>query len=215
MRSRLVLAFCAGFAVSFLHACGPTLKPCSTATCKGCCDLNGECLAGSSVFECGAGGTACQRCEANQTCAEGACALFTDGDYDASFPNKPGDPFNRDAGVFRPADAGARDGGVRTDAGAGVVSFSNDVAPIFNAHCSGCHTWDSPVTLKKNATGGDCTGNPRIVAGRTDAGVLLSKISGTPICGATMPQGQSALIVTNPDDVDTIRRWILQGALDN
>ncbi len=216
MRSRFVVAFCVGFGVSFLDGCGPNVKPCSASTCQGCCDANGECLAGSAVFECGAGGNACQRCEANQACHEGHCALFAEGDYDASFPERPGETYNPDAGIFRPSDGGNPDAGIgRGDAGAGVVSFAIDVAPIFSAHCNGCHNWDSVVTMKKNATAGDCTGSPRIVAGRTDAGVLLSKISGTPICGATMPQGQSALIVTHPDDVETIRRWVLQGALDN
>ncbi len=217
MSLRLVCAaFICGFGLAFLHACGPTIKPCSAKTCDGCCDENGQCLAGSSVFECGSGGNSCSRCEANQACHSGECTLFADGDYDASFPRAPGGGFNPDAGVFRPRDGGsARDAGPRSDAGVGVVSFAYDVAPIFDAHCSGCHTWDSPATLKKTSTTGDCTGSPRIVPGNTDAGVMISKISGNPICGGSMPQGQSALIVSNPDDVATIRRWVAQGALDN
>ncbi len=94
------------------------------------------------------GGNSCNRCEANQVCRDSECGLFTNGDYDASFPDGPGGHFNPDAGTFHPSDSGTRDAGsLRGDAGMGMVSFANDVAPIFNSHCGGCHTWDSPVTL--------------------------------------------------------------------
>jgi len=94
-----------------LATCGPTPKPCGPGSCEGCCDEAGECLAGTGLFECGAGGNACTACEANEVCAAGACARFDGGDYDAAFPMDPDASYNLDAGTY---DAG-RDAG--TDAG--------------------------------------------------------------------------------------------------
>lgn len=92
----------------------------------GCCDEAGECLAGTGLFECGAGGARCIACAANQVCRGGGCGLFDGGEYDAAFPMDPDGNYNLDAGVYdasRPdagvADAG-RDAGVdagRVDAG--------------------------------------------------------------------------------------------------
>ena len=76
-----------------------------------------------------------------------------------------------------------------TSDGGEVLLRQVDVAPIFGAHCGGCHSCNSPTTLKKTSTTGECAGSPRIVAGNTDAGVMLSKISGNPVCGGSMPQG--------------------------
>lgn len=42
---------------------GGTPAPCGPATCEGCCDERGACLAGEVDVACGAGGVACVACE--------------------------------------------------------------------------------------------------------------------------------------------------------
>jgi len=78
----------------------------------GCCDESGECLMGTALDECGAGGGQCIACAANQVCASGSCVRFDGGVYDASFPMDPDGNYNMDAGVY---DAGRPDSG--SDAG--------------------------------------------------------------------------------------------------
>ncbi|MBL8951433.1 MAG: hypothetical protein JNK82_11680 [Myxococcaceae bacterium] len=124
----------------FVGSCSGSTKPCDPSTCMGCCDEAGECLAGTNLFECGAGGGRCVACAANELCGGGACLLF-DGGYDAAFPMDPDGNYNLDAGVYdasRPdasvADAG-RDGGVdagRVDAGidAGRVDAGVDAGRV-------------------------------------------------------------------------------------
>jgi len=107
-------------------SCSSPSKPCGPGTCDGCCDEAGECLAGTALFECGAGGAMCAACLPNEICSAGACALFDGGEYDAAFPMDPDGSYNLDAGVYdasRPdagVDAGRVDAGVdagRIDAG--------------------------------------------------------------------------------------------------
>lgn len=119
----LVLGFLVGVVLSVVSSCGPAPQACGPSTCMGCCDENGECLAGTALLACGVGGGTCAACEANQACHAGACGLIDGGDYDANFPDRPDSSVNYDAGVFdggsgtdAGADAGRPDGGT-TDAG--------------------------------------------------------------------------------------------------
>lgn len=105
----LVLGFTVGLTLSVVSSCGPAPQPCGPSSCMGCCDENGECLAGTGLLACGAAGGACVACEANQACLAGACGLIDGGDYDANFPDRPDSSVNYDAGTF--------DGGPRPDGG--------------------------------------------------------------------------------------------------
>ncbi|MCC6332869.1 MAG: hypothetical protein IT380_02645 [Myxococcales bacterium] len=119
----LVLGFTVGLSVSVSSSCGPAPQPCGPSNCLGCCDENGECLAGSGLLACGLGGGVCVACTANQACLAGACGLIDGGDYDGSFPDRPDSSINYDAGVYDAGpildagmDAGAVDSGA-PDAG--------------------------------------------------------------------------------------------------
>lgn len=105
---------CCAIAVAALWvgSCSSPAKPCGPGACAGCCDEAGECVAGTGLFECGAGGAMCTACMPNEVCSAGACALFDGGNYDAAFPMDPDGNYNLDAGVY---DASRPDGGV--DAG--------------------------------------------------------------------------------------------------
>lgn len=202
----------------------------------GCCDENGECLAGSSLLACGAGGGACVTCAANQSCQAGACGLIDGGDYDASFPDRPDGSINYDAGVYDAGsdagipdsgttdaggtmDAGTTDAGGAMDAGssdAGMdagapVSLATDVQPILDAHCGSCHSWSYTSTVNVSTSCGGA-GSVFIKPGSLDDSRLYGKVSGAPACGAPMPLNATPLTTAQ---LDLLARWILQGALDN
>jgi hypothetical protein len=148
----LTLGLVVGLSLSFVSSCGPAPKECGPSTCMGCCDENGECLAGSGQLACGLGGGACAVCEANQACLGGACGLIDGGDYDASFPDRPDASINYDAGVYDggpdagPPDAGPVDAGM-ADAGrpdSGVMdSGVPDAGPRMDAGTSDAGSSDA------------------------------------------------------------------------
>ena len=66
--------------LGFVSACGVSPRQCSAKNCAvGCCDEDGECLKGTGLLECGAGGAKCARCAPDETCRSGACELLGDG----------------------------------------------------------------------------------------------------------------------------------------
>lgn len=57
---------------------------CSPATCSGCCDATGACVAGNLPTACGGGGLSCNTCQAGESCQAGACsAALCNGCVDA------------------------------------------------------------------------------------------------------------------------------------
>jgi hypothetical protein len=103
-----------------------------------------------------------------------------------------------------------------------TVSFTSDVEPIFR-NCLGtaCHAGTFPpggFSLEPGlaydalhghvARSGACAGWPTIVPGVPDASALFARVGGF-ACGTRMPSGSPALA---PDQVDTIRWWIAEGA---
>lgn len=194
-----LVAFSLGFLAA---ACGPTDAPkptCDANTCAGCCDEFGECVSGTAVFACGAGGGACVACAANETCEAGACGRFAGGDYDASFPDNPDAAVRLDAGVFMPGDAGttATDAGA-TDAGPMMVSYSAQVQPIFDSRCDACHSWNYDNIVGVNG---------RITASNLSASAIYQRsLSGD------MPRSGGPLTQTQ---LNLIRDWILNGAPRN
>jgi len=109
-----------------------------------------------------------------------------------------------------------------------LVSLSTDVQPIFTAHCAlaGCHTGPSPredldlgagqsFSHLVSVTSHECGSFKRVLPGQPDASYLVFKIEGPPqpcFSGDRMPEEAPPLPAA---DQNTIRTWILQGALNN
>jgi mono/diheme cytochrome c family protein len=96
------------------------------------------------------------------------------------------------------------------------VSFSNDVQPIFIAKgCIGCHSsggfnmssYESLIN-----SNGIQYGNNIIVVGDADASGLVDKIEPNPQEGRRMPNDGNFL---SGNEIQTIRAWINEGALNN
>jgi len=97
------------------------------------------------------------------------------------------------------------------------VSFSNDIQPIFNAHCTNCHGGQGGLTLTSGASynqlvhvlaQSSCTVMYRVLPYQAANSVLYRKVSGTS-CGNTMPVGGSLTTA----QINSLRDWINQGAL--
>jgi hypothetical protein len=108
----------------------------------------------------------------------------------------------------------------------GNVSFSSDVQPIFTQNCalSGCHATASPLAGNQNLSAGQAYGNIVNVASTekpnflrvkpfsSDSSYLYMKITADPrITGVPMPKIGSI----TPQQKQTIKDWIDQGALNN
>lgn len=105
--------------------------------------------------------------------------------------------------------------------------FTTEVLPIFTLHCWNCHPVSGALDLGAseaspgvsqayaNLVNVVTTGyapNVRITPGDPDASVLWHKVSGTGTYGLTMPPSGTTL---NAAELQTIRDWIEQGALNN
>jgi len=106
-----------------------------------------------------------------------------------------------------PVDGGGDDGG---DDGP-TVSFALDIQPILTQDCIICHGGAGGLSVDTYAglmTGG--TSGPVVVAGDPDQSLLIWRLDGTvpPI----MPRDAPPL--TTPE-IDRIKQWILEGALNN
>ena len=95
------------------------------------------------------------------------------------------------------------------DTGPEAVSFDQDVLPIFEASCAGCHggaggwtgtDYDSAVTTGASGSA--------VVPGEVTASVLALKVLGTQTTGGMMPPGQAL----SQEEIDTILAWIEGGA---
>lgn len=83
----------------------------------------------------------------------------------------------------------------------GTVSFANDVLPIIQQQCTGCHD-------AGNASGGYNLSDHATIAAHANAVLGSMRSSGYQL----MPQGGPAL----PDStIQLIECWIYQGKLDN
>jgi hypothetical protein len=100
------------------------------------------------------------------------------------------------------------------------VSFSQEIQPIFNSNCIGCHggsgglfltagqSYDNLVNVRAVA---GCTTEMRVLPGNAASSVLYKRISGA-ACGDQMPRGGNPLAAA---DIQKIVDWINQGALNN
>lgn len=95
------------------------------------------------------------------------------------------------------------------------ISFSADIQPIFNKNCTSCHGTNGGVDLRTyNAlmnSVGFSYGNKVVVPRKPDESGLVDKIEPNPQFGARMPS-ETGL---SGDEIQTIRAWILEGALNN
>lgn len=110
----------------------------------------------------------------------------------------------------------------------GVVSFATDVLPLFTANCASCHapgefaddqgitmylTEADAYSLIVNKPSDQDAGLTRVIPGDSANSLLYQKISqDNPPVGIRMPFLRLPL---SQSDIDTIKNWIDQGALNN
>lgn len=100
-----------------------------------------------------------------------------------------------------------------------VVSYAEDVAPIFRGRCVSCH---APGGQGYEASGLDLTSyaglmkgtkyGPMIVPGDPEVSNLMRLLDWRASAELRMPHGKKKLSVC---DRDAVRAWIRQGAKDN
>jgi hypothetical protein len=99
------------------------------------------------------------------------------------------------------------------------AGYTADVRPILDKRCAECHMpdmegaqksgfqIDSYASIMKGTKFG-----PVIVPGSADSSTLYILVAGKADPKINMPHGKESL---SASEIDTIRRWIDQGALDN
>jgi mono/diheme cytochrome c family protein len=100
------------------------------------------------------------------------------------------------------------------------ISYSQQVAPIFQGSCagSGCHVNNSRNGVELTtysttmASVGTNYGSKIVIAGNASLSPLVDKIEANPAIGDRMPDGRAAL---SQAKIDLIRKWINEGALNN
>lgn len=169
--------------------------------------------------------TGCVEDEGEDTAATSAETAGTDGD-----PSGSTGTMGSETGGGE--DTSGNDGADTTGAGSddgtndetwGAV-FSEIIAPnCNNGYCHGGGAAGFSVTdaastyaslVEVPAMGMACgpTGAVRVVPGDPDASLLIQKLEGTQACGAAMPKDLPALAQS---EIDRVRAWILDGAMDN
>ena len=99
--------------------------------------------------------------------------------------------------------------------------FSTEVATIFHAKCWLCHPPYGGMDLSPGevyinlvmVTSTNYAPAMRVVPGDVDASVLWHKVTGDGVYGTMMPPPGYAQLTL--EELQTIRDWIEQGALDN
>lgn len=115
------------------------------------------------------------------------------------------------------------------DVQVGVPEYARDIQPIWDSTCTTCHASGRSGGLDLRAStsytslvntaaaGSPCggKGHTRVVPGKPDESLLVSKLSPTPVCGIRMPQYNDTYFDNNPGQLIRIRSWILAGAANN
>ncbi|MCW8925870.1 MAG: hypothetical protein OQJ84_06405 [Xanthomonadales bacterium] len=104
--------------------------------------------------------------------------------------------------------------------GEAPISFSQDVKPVLDQHCIECHQAEGAGTL---ASGLDMTTyeglmkgtkfGPMVIAGDPEGSNILVLMEGRADPSISMPHGQRDPVAK--PDIQTIRKWIEQGARNN
>jgi hypothetical protein len=90
------------------------------------------------------------------------------------------------------------------------VSYSRQVAPILALHCNGCHGDAGGLSTRSYAdlmNGGNL--GKVVIPGEPDRSLVIQFIEGRRGEAHRMPLGGRAL---SPEQIETIRRWIAEGA---
>ena len=112
------------------------------------------------------------------------------------------------------------------------ATFSQNVQPIFNARCTGCHSPQqrsgsldlsasvSYANLINKPASASCSasvaGAVLVRPGDTAGSMLWRKLANSnDKCGGAMPFGSAGLISVARSEFDTIAQWIQGGALNN
>ena len=94
----------------------------------------------------------------------------------------------------------------------GVVSFSDNILPIFDTKCLVCHGqlggWSSETYQDVMTTGNN---KPVVIPGDPEESLLAKKLLGTQTQGGIMPPGGKL----TDDEIQIVLDWIANGALDN
>jgi mono/diheme cytochrome c family protein len=95
------------------------------------------------------------------------------------------------------------------------VSYADQIQPIFNNNCAGCHGSSGGVGLSSYlalmSSIGNNYGENVVVPGNANASGLVDKIEPNPEHGSRMPTNGSL----TPAEIQLIRTWINEGALNN
>jgi hypothetical protein len=97
------------------------------------------------------------------------------------------------------------------------INYENDIQPIFNANCTGCHPGNAGLNLTElvsydnlvNVISLGYAPALRVKPGEPSESVLWNKVAGTNVYGQQMPQGGSLTL----DEISLIENWISEGAL--
>jgi mono/diheme cytochrome c family protein len=100
---------------------------------------------------------------------------------------------------------------------AAPVDFVREVRPVFERHCYKCHGPDAHksgyrLDIKAVALKGGDTHAPNVVAGDSSASPLYRFVSGADP-EMTMPPKKSSPHGLDPAELDTLRRWLDEGAV--
>ncbi len=111
---------------------------------------------------------------------------------------------------------GSAQGGAK-DSGPSIVKFNRDVRPILSDRCFTCHGPDkatrlSPLRLDTEAGArADLGGRFAIVPGDPEKSEIIRRVSSENVA-LRMPPSYSGKDALTQQEIDTIRRWIEQGA---
>lgn len=105
-------------------------------------------------------------------------------------------------------------GGGDTGGGGGsaTVFYAQDIQPIFDLDCISCHGGAGGLSLESWAgvdAGGDTPGGV-VVPGDPENSLLIQRLEGT-----ILPQMPLSLPPLSGPEIETIKQWIREGALDN
>jgi hypothetical protein len=169
--------------------------------------------------------TGCAEEEGEDTGATSSETAGTDGDMSGSTGMMDSDTGGGEdtSGNDSPDTAGTGDDGGMGDETWSAL-FSEVIAPnCDNGYCHGGGIGGLAITdaastyaalVEVAAMGMACgpTGAVRVVPGDPDGSLIVQKIEGTQSCGAAMPKDLPSL---SQADIDRVRAWILDGAMDN
>lgn len=89
------------------------------------------------------------------------------------------------------------------------VSFAADIQPIFNTHCTSCHpVLEANPDLSSGNSYNSITNGIYIVPNNINASTLYQRLLGNP---SIMPPSGSL----SASEINSVKSWIEQGALDN